>query len=115
MTPAIASSTSTCWAPEPSASCTRPPASSRLLRAAVGGTAKVDGWALLSAVGSYLSARNPGFDVRDYGFPELGHMVRAQDYVEVREVPGPAGLGQLHVRTPRSARGAGRRPAPDRI
>lgn len=85
---------------------TQPPELEPLLRAAVGGTAKVDGWAILSAVGSYLSARNPGFDVRDYGFPKLGELVRAQDYVEVREVPGPAGLGQLHVRIPRSARRA---------
>ena len=87
------------------AELTQPPELEPLLRAAVGGTAKVDGWAILSAVGSYLSARNPGFDVRDYGFVKLGELVRAQDYVEVREVPGPAGLGQLHVRIPRSARG----------
>ena len=82
-----------------------PPELEPLLRAAVSGTAKVDGWAILSAVGSYLSARNPGFDVRDYGFNKLGELVRAQDYVEVREVPGPAGLGQLHVRIPRAGRG----------
>jgi hypothetical protein len=87
---------------------TKPPELEPLLRTAVGGTAKVDGWAILSAVGSYLSARNPGFDVRDYGFGKLGELVRAQDYVEVREVPGPAGLGQLHVRIPRSARAPGR-------
>ena len=76
-----------------------------LLRAAINGTAKVDGWAILSAVGSYLGARNPDFDVRAYGFPKLGDLVRAQDYVEVREVGTPPGPSVLHVRIPRSARG----------
>jgi len=76
-----------------------------LLRAAIVGTAKVDGWALLSSVGSYLGARNPGFDVRDYGHAKLGELVRAQDYVEVREVSLPSGLSQLQVRLPRAGRG----------
>ena len=77
----------------------------KLLRPAITGTAKVDGWALLSAVGSYLSTSNPGFDVRDYGFSKLGELVRAQDYVEVKEVSLGSGLTQVQVRIPRSARG----------
>ena len=76
-----------------------------LMRGAIGGTAKVDGWALLSAVGSYLTSRNPGFDTRDYGFPKLGELVRGQDYVEVREVSLRSGLSQLQVRLkPRAGR-----------
>ena len=76
------------------AEASEPPDLEPLLRAAIGGTAKVDGWAILSAVGSYLSARNPGFDVRDYGFGKLGDLVAAQPYVDVKEV----GAGQLRVR-----------------
>lgn len=72
----------------------------KLLRAAIGGTAKVDGWALLSAVGSYVSTRNPGFDTRDYGYSKLGDLVAAQPYVEVDE----AGAGQLRVRLTDSGR-----------
>ena len=82
----------------------RPPALEPLLRAAIGGTAKVNGWANLSEVGSYLSARNPGFDVRAYGSSKLGDLVREQRYVEVKEVGGASGPSVLHVRIPRSAR-----------
>ena len=32
------------------------------------------------------------FDPRDYGHAKLGELVRAQAYVEVKEVPGPTGL-----------------------
>ena len=49
---------------------------------------------MLSAVGSYVSARNPGFDTRDYGVGKLGDLVAKQPYVEVKE----AGAGQLRVR-----------------
>jgi len=82
----------------------RSPDLERLLRAAISGTAKVDGWALLSSVGHYLSASNPGFDVREYGYAKLGELVRAQPYVEVKEVSLPSGVTQLHVRLPRAAR-----------
>jgi len=76
----------------------------KLLRAAVGGTAKVDGWAYLGGVGHYLSARNPDFDVREYGFRKLGDLVKAQRYLEVEEVPSPAGPSHIRVRL-RSGRG----------
>lgn len=72
----------------------------KLLRAAIEGTAKVDGWALLSAVGSYLSARNPGFDTRDYGYPKLGDLVREQPYVEVEESTG-GGASRVRLRARR--------------
>ena len=54
--------------------------------------------ARLGEVGSYLGARNPGFDVRAYGFVKLGDLVRAQPYVEVRDVGGSTGPSVLHVR-----------------
>ena len=65
---------------------------------------EVDGWALLSSVGHYLSASNPDFDVREYGYAKLGELVRAQPYVEVKEVSLPSGVTQLHVRLPRAGR-----------
>ena len=74
----------------------------RLLRPAITGTAKVDGWAPLSDVGSYLSTRNPGFDTRDHGYAKLGELVRAQAYVDVREVGGRAGTHPALVRLARS-------------
>jgi hypothetical protein len=80
------------------------PALERLVRDAISGTAKVDGWALLSSIGSYLSARNPGFDVREHGYPKLGDLVRDQAYVEVKEVSLQSGLTQLQVRLRRSGR-----------
>jgi hypothetical protein len=79
----------------------------RLLRPAITGTAKVDGWAPLSAVGGYLSAQNPGFDTRSHGYAKLGELVRAQPYVVVRDVGGPPGPTQLWVSLSRS-NGAGR-------
>ena len=50
------------------------------------------------------SARNPGFDTRDYGHAKLGDLVRAQSFVEVKEVGGPPGPSQLHVRLKRPGR-----------
>ena len=38
------------------------------------------------------------FDPRDYRHPKLGGLVRAQPYVELKEVPGPTGMNQLWVR-----------------
>jgi hypothetical protein len=66
------------------------------LSKAISSAAKDDGWSHLSAVGSQLLENNPAFDSRDYGHPKLGELVRAQNYVEVRDVPGQP--GQLSVR-----------------
>jgi hypothetical protein len=67
-----------------------------VLSTAITNTAKDDGWSRLAEVGSYLINANKAFDPRDYGHPKLGELVRAQPYVEVREVPGQP--GQLSVR-----------------
>ncbi len=55
----------------------------RILRAAIDSTAQQDGWAAMSAIGSFISANNPSFDARDYGSPRLGLLLAAQDYLEV--------------------------------
>lgn len=70
----------------------RDPKLERLLRPAITGTAKANGWAALSSVGHYLSAQNPGFDKRSYGYSTLGELVRAQPYIEVHEVGEPPQL-----------------------
>ncbi|MCW2791056.1 MAG: hypothetical protein JWO76_154, partial [Nocardioides sp.] len=54
-----------------------------ILTSAINGTSQDDGWSSLSAVGSYLGTRNASFDPRNYGFPKLTSLARAQDYVEL--------------------------------
>ena len=63
---------------------------------AIRSTAKDDGWSSLGEVGSYLSKSHAAFDSRDYGHSKLGELVRAEPYVEVKDVPGQT--GQLLVR-----------------
>jgi hypothetical protein len=70
----------------------------RVLSTAITSTSKDDGWSNLAEVGSYLSKSDAAFDPRDYGHTKLGGLVRAQSYVEVKEVTGPSGLSQLWVR-----------------
>jgi uncharacterized LabA/DUF88 family protein len=75
-----------------------PPDLERILSTAISSTSKDDGWSNLSEVGSYLTKSDAAFDARDYGHTKLGELVRAQPYVEVRDVPGPTGLSQILVR-----------------
>jgi NYN domain/OST-HTH/LOTUS domain len=75
-----------------------PPNLKRVLSTAIGGTSKDDGWSNLGEVGSYLVKSHAAFDPRDYGHSKLGELVRAEPYVEVKDVPGPTGLSQLWVR-----------------
>ncbi len=82
----------------PSAPEERPPDLKQVLSTAIRSTSKDDGWSNLSEVGSYLSKSHAAFDPRDYGRSKLGELVRAEVYVEVKEVPGPSGLVQLWVR-----------------
>jgi len=60
----------------------------RILVAAINSTSQDDGWASLSAVGSHIGANNPSFDSRNYGYPKLVELARAQDYVDVDQLPG---------------------------
>ena len=69
-----------------------------MLESAVEARADDDAWALLSNVGFHLVANHPTFDSRNYGFARLGQLVREQDYLEVKDVPGPNGNRVTHVR-----------------
>jgi uncharacterized LabA/DUF88 family protein len=63
-------------------------------------TAREDGWANLSALGSQLTRNHPSFDPRNYKETKLGELMRKQGYLETREVmvgEAPGHL-QLHVR-----------------
>jgi uncharacterized LabA/DUF88 family protein len=70
----------------------------RILSTAISSTSKDDGWSSLGEVGAYLSKSHAAFDARDYGHTKLGELVRAESYVEVKDVSGPSGLSQLWVR-----------------
>ena len=69
--------------------------------AAINSTSQDDGWAALSAVGSHISTNNPSFDPRNYGYPKLVELARAQNFVDVEQQP----QGQVKVRL-RSSRPA---------
>jgi len=56
---------------------------------AISSTSKDDGWS---------NPCDAAFDPRDDGHAKLGELVRAESYVEVKEVPGPTGLIQLWMR-----------------
>lgn len=58
-----------------------------ILISAISAAAREDGWASLSAVGSIMMKGNPSFDPRNYGFPKLGELARAQACLEVKSVP----------------------------
>jgi hypothetical protein len=79
----------------------------RILSSAISSTSRDDEWSNLSEVGSYLVKSHAAFDPRDYGHPKLSELVRAEPYVEVKDVAGPnGGPSQLWVRltpTPRRA------------
>ncbi len=66
----------------------RPDDLRRLLTSAVGATSQDDGWVLLSVLGSYLTKTNASFDPRNYGYPKLSSLARAQDYLEVEQRDG---------------------------
>lgn len=80
----------------------------RILSTAIRGTSKDDGWSHLGEVGSYLVKSHAAFDPRAYGHAKLGELVRAEPYVEVKDVPGPTGLSQLWVRLKPTTRKAAR-------
>jgi len=64
---------------------------------ALAATARDDGWASLSTVGTYIVNNHPSFDSRNYGFPRLGMLVRSLDFVNVKTVGGPDGSEQPWV------------------
>ncbi|MDX1466571.1 MAG: NYN domain-containing protein [Halomonas sp.] len=52
---------------------------------AIDAVSKDDGWAPLSAVGSYINKNIPSFDPRNYGYNKLGKLVRSLSYLEIDE------------------------------
>ena len=64
---------------------------------ALAATAREDGWAALSAVGSHVMKASPSFDPRNYGFQKLGELVRAQPYLDVKSVPVGDGSPNVHI------------------
>ncbi|MGZ6744040.1 MAG: NYN domain-containing protein [Nocardioides sp.] len=70
-----------------------------MLRAAINSTSHDDGWTWLSAVGSHIGKNDPSFDSRNYGFPKLVELAKAQSYVDVEQEPGQ----QVRVRLRPSA------------
>lgn len=67
------------------------------LTQAIAAVAREDGWAALSAVGSLVVKANPSFDPRNYGFPKLGELVRAQGFLEVKSIPAADGSPNVHL------------------
>ncbi|MCW8918619.1 MAG: NYN domain-containing protein [Gammaproteobacteria bacterium] len=56
-----------------------------IVMSAIDAVSRDDGWAPLSAVGSYINKNTPSFDPRNYGYDKLGKLVRYLDYLEVQE------------------------------
>lgn len=65
--------------------------------AAMTATARDNGWAALSAFGSFVMKNSPSFDPRNYGCQKLGELVRRQPYLEVKEVPVGDGSTNVHL------------------
>lgn len=84
---------------KPAAAPTTPvrPKLKPMVLAALEATAREDGWATLSALGSQLNRNDPSFDPRNYECAKLGELMRKQAYVEVKEVPSPEGNGTVHL------------------
>jgi uncharacterized protein (TIGR00288 family) len=75
-----------------------------LLLPAVEASADEDGWAALSAVGSYLTNTNPTFDSRNHGYAKLSTLVRNLPELEVNEVATGNGRSTLFVRPASTSR-----------
>ncbi len=74
-----------------------PEAIEPMIRTAVTATARDNGWAALSTVGSMLVKNSPSFDPRNYGCQKLGELVRKQTYLEVKEVSIGDGSANVHI------------------
>lgn len=56
-----------------------------IINSAVSAVSKDDGWATLSAVGSFITKNHPSFDSRNYGYEKLNKLIKSLKYVEVKE------------------------------
>ncbi len=79
-----------------------------ILTAAVQAAAQEDDWAHLGVVGSQLVKRHASFDPRNYGFPKLISLARAQDYLDVEQVGDS--LTRVRLRAAPARRRAAKRP-----
>ena len=70
----------------------------KLMTHAVKETSRDNGWASLSAVGSFINKNNTSFDPRNYGYTKLSELVRKQAYLEVKETTDVSGFVHLSVR-----------------
>ena len=61
-------------------------------------TSRDNGWASLSAVGSFINKNITSFDARNYGFTKLSELVRKQSFLEVKESQDAGGTTHLSVR-----------------
>ena len=68
------------------------------LRQAFDAVSRDNGWASLSAVGSYMAKNNPSFDTRLYGFRKLSDLVRKQAFIEIKESTDASGGAMLMLR-----------------
>lgn len=77
-----------------------------MIVSAIEASARDDGWAPLGPVGGLINKNNPSFDPRNYGFPQLGKLMRKQDYLEIKEVPAGGGTNGVNLYIRRKAAGA---------
>jgi NYN domain/OST-HTH/LOTUS domain len=59
-----------------------------LMTKAIESTSGDDGWSTMSAVGNYLGKTDNSFDSRNYNFPKLSTLAKAQDYLQVESGSG---------------------------
>ena len=64
---------------------------------AIDAVARDDGWAPLGPVGSQMNKNNPSFDPRNYGFSQLGKLMRKQEFLDLKEVPVGDGSSSVHI------------------
>jgi uncharacterized LabA/DUF88 family protein len=74
-----------------------------MLLKALEATARDDGWASLSALGSQLIRNHPSFDPRNYKESKLGELMRKQNYLEVKDEADGGGHVHLYVRRKQGA------------
>ncbi len=67
------------------------------ITSAIDAVSKDDGWAPLSAVGSYINKNTPSFDPRNYGYDKLGKLIRALTYLEIEERKFEEGSMHSHI------------------
>jgi hypothetical protein len=77
-----------------------------MILSAIESSARDDGWAPLGLVGGLINKNNPSFDPRNYGFSQLGKLMRKQDYLEIKEISMGDGSNNMHLYVRRKTAGA---------